>query len=94
MLTSIKVGDIIYIKSFSPKTKTLYIKALGIVIDNKLQYSEDLGTGVMVKWKDEFTEVIEISITPEMYRNNIYNNSLYEEYDKGIIQKLIEEIMK
>lgn len=94
MLRSIKVGDIIYIKSFSPKTKTLHIKALGIVIDNKLQYSEDLGTGVAVKWKDEFTEVIEISITPEMYRNNIYNNSLYEEYDKRIIQKLIEEIMK
>lgn len=94
MLRSIKVGDMIYIKSFSPKTKTLHIKALGIVIDNKLQYSEDLGTGVAVKWKDEFTEVIEISITPEMYRNNIYNNSLYEEYDKRIIQKLIEEIMK
>lgn len=62
MLRSIKVGDMIYIKSFSPKTKTLHIKALGIVIDNKLQYSEDLGTGVAVKWKDEFTEVIEISI--------------------------------
>lgn len=94
MLSSIKVGDIVYIKSFSPKTKILYIKALGIVVDNKPQYFEGLGTGIVVKWKEKFTETIEISITPEMYRNNVYNNSLYEEYDKKIIQKLIKEIMK
>ena len=98
MLKSIKVGDIIYIKSLgldkASKNKQIHIKAVGVVKDNKPEVVEELGTGIKVKWKEGFDKIISKNITPEMYRNNTFNNSLYEEYNKNIIEELINAIMK
>ncbi len=94
MLKSVKIGDIIYIKTFVPAKKQLYIKAVGIVLDDKLEVINGLGTGIKVKWVGELEEFIPISITQEMYRNNVFNNTLYEEYNKNIINILIDTIIK
>lgn len=92
MIKSVKIGDIIYIKSFTPKQNQIYIKAVGVVIDSFDNY-DSLGYGVKVKWKSNFNEYIPINVTPEMYKNNVFNNTMYEEYNKSIISKLIEIIM-
>lgn len=92
MIKSVKIGDIIYIKSFTPNQKQLYIKAVGIVTDNCKNH-DGLGYGVKVKWKEEFIESINITISPEMYRNNVFNNTMYEEYNENIISKLVDIIM-
>lgn len=92
MLASIKIGDIIYIKSFAPRLNRLTIKAIGIVTENAKQSSNSLGTSVAVKWKSGVGPIL-IDITPERYRNNIFNNTLYEEFDAYIIQKLIEKLI-
>lgn len=93
MLSTVKLGDIVYIKSFIPKSKTLHIKAVGIVNDVNKNISRELGTGIGVKWKDDF-ESMKIEITEKVFKNNVYNNTLFEEYDAEIINKLICELIK
>lgn len=93
MLSTVKLGDIVYIKSFIPKSKTLHIKAVGIVNDVNKNISNELGTGVGVKWKDGF-EPVTIEITEKAFKNNVYNNTLFEEYDAEIINKLVSELIK
>ena len=80
MLKSIKNGDIVYIKSFY-KYRELFIKAVGIVTDNTI-IDTDFGKGVTVKWKETSLEPIIIDA-----------NTIYEEYDKEIINKLVSAII-
>ncbi len=94
MLRAIKVGDIIYIKKFMIKTKQLHVKAVGIVTDNDCIISGGLGTGIKVKWSKKYNPIAPIYITPEIYRNNVFNNSIYEEYNEEIINKLVDAIME
>ena len=94
MLSTVKIGDIIYIKSFVKQKKQLIVKAIGIVksevCDNP--NNVNLGYGVCVKWKENFNEEI-FDITPEMYRNNVFNNSLYEEYNNNIIKTIVNKLI-
>ena len=91
MFNSIKLGDIIYIKSFSQRSKTLQIKAVGIV-NNTEKITSSLGTGISVNWKNNFTPFT-IDITNQMYKNNVFNNSLYEEYNENVILKIVENLL-
>ena len=93
MFDSIKAGDLIYIKSFAPKTKQLQIKAVGIVKDTKKEASDSLGTGISVRWKQCFTPIT-VDVTPQIYRNNVFNNTLYEEFNDNIIKEVIDGLMK
>lgn len=93
MFDSIKAGDLIYIKSFVPKTKQLNIKAVGIVVNTEKRNSNSLGTGISVRWKQEFIPIT-IEITPQIYRNNVFNNTLFEEFNEEIIQKLVDSLIK
>lgn len=89
MLRSIKIGDIIYIKSFALRNTTLHIKAVGIVTDT----NDYLENGVKVKWKQSFDGIEPFTITQERYRNNVYGNTLYEEYDPEIITAVVNAIL-
>lgn len=93
MFDSIKAGDLIYIKSFAPKTKQLLIKAVGIVKDTKKEASDSLGTGIEVCWNLDFSSDT-VNVTSQIYRNNVFNNTLYEEFNDNIIQKVIGGLMK
>ena len=62
----------------SISTKSLIIKAVGIVVDDRIEEKGNLGKGVAVNWL--WNGKKEIAITAEMYKNNVFNNTLYEEY--------------
>ena len=91
MFDSIKSGDIIYIKSFTPRKKQLFVKAVGI-ITNTEKINNYLGVGISVKWKNDFVPY-KINITSDVLRNNVYNNTLYEEFNESIIDELIDQIL-
>ena len=91
MFDSIKLGDIIYIKSYARKYKSLNIKAVGIVTDTNKFQNSNLGTGISVKWNINF-KPFSIPLTAEIYKNNVFNNTLYEEFNQDIIQKLINSL--
>lgn len=92
MLNSIKAGDIIYIKSFVPKTKEIRVKAVGIVTATNTCTSKDDDNCISVKWKKEF-EPFSVKLTEKMYKNNVFNNTLYEEFNENIVLQIIEKIL-
>ena len=94
MFTSVKIGDIIYIKAFLPKKRQLLIKSVGIVTENAIRnISSELGMGLSVKWK-RLNDPVEINITEQIYKNNVFNNTLYEEYNVSIIQTIISLLLE
>jgi hypothetical protein len=83
MLTHMKVGDIIYIKSH-PIDRGLIIKAVGIVIDDEQSTSTDLGTCLRVNWI--WVGNRELGRIADKY--NVRNNTLYEEYNP-MVQRVV-----
>lgn len=91
MLGAIKTGDIIYVKSFW--AKSLNIKALGIVTDPTAIKTADMGTGIAVKWKKGF-EPTSVTLDGPGCKNNVYRNTLYEEFNPEIANILIDELIR
>jgi hypothetical protein len=87
MLSKIKISDFIYIKSMSISTKQLIVKAVGIVVDDIIEDKGNLGKGITVHWIWQGKK--EIPITNEMYKNNVFNNTLYEEYLPNIQREIV-----
>lgn len=90
MMNEMQMGDIIYIKSFTIRTKTLNIKAIGKITG--YTYTDDVLFGgrkkaVPVKWL--YTGgVLKYGLTEEDGINNVYSHTLYREYSPGIIRRL------
>lgn len=84
ILKALKVGDIIYIKS-APIGQGLRVKGVGIIIDNTLTAYPGLGKGVRVNWRWTGHQVL--NEIPD--KNNVRNNTLYEEYSKHIQSQII-----
>jgi len=93
MLMSIKTGDLIYLKAFAIGQSELRIKAIGIVNDSTIKNYNDLGTGISVKWVKRDLELEPIAITEKIYKNNVFNNALYEEFNPDIIKVIIDNII-
>lgn len=99
MLRRIKKGDIIYIKSYNFSNNTIIIKAIGYVIGknikkfNFLNSTNSMGYGREILWKKVFKENdewIRVQIEDEDKKNNVYNNTLYEEYSDTVINKILK----
>jgi hypothetical protein len=94
LLRRVNIGDFIYIKSMNIPNKELLIKAVGVVTDNNITFYKDtvgsyLGNGVKVNWL--WNDEKRIKISDEMYRYNVFNNTLYEEFNSDI-QKLVVKL--
>ncbi len=107
MLRRIKIGDIVYLKSFNHGKKgesgKLFIKAIGFVVGQGIKSftfpksDDDMGYGREVMWVKKYVnreDWIEIELEPEERVNNVYANTLYEEYSARIIKKMIKLIIK
>ncbi|MFM1655528.1 hypothetical protein ACI7RC_26040 [Brevibacillus sp. B_LB10_24] len=91
MLQKIKIGDIIYIKSMAGTTeKELIIKAIGVVTDDTIVERQGLGLGISVRWI--WVGEKRTSITEEMYKNNVFNNTLYEEFNPSVSSLILETL--
>lgn len=99
MLRRIKKGDVIYIKSYDIKNKTVLIKAIGYVIGRNIKEfyfpnsKDSMGFGRKILWRKVFEENnqwIRVPLEDEDKKNNVYNNTLYEEYSDTIINKILE----
>ncbi|AHV97073.1 hypothetical protein [Paenibacillus sabinae] len=91
MLNKLKTGDFIYIKSIAGQSeKSLVIKAVGIVTDDHIENRNGLGLGVTMKWLWEGEE--RVILTEQMYKNNVFNNTLYEEYNFDIQSLVLQKV--
>lgn len=102
MLRRVKIGDIVYLKSFKMGKKgesgKIFIKAIGFVVGQNiksLSFSDgsDMGYGRKVKWIKDYSDRedwFEIELNAEERVNNVYANTLYEEYSARIIKIVID----
>ncbi|TKZ34331.1 hypothetical protein [Brachyspira catarrhinii] len=92
-IKSLKVGDIIYIKSFSPTYSNLKIKGIGLISNSEILNEEtsdgNLTIGRNVLWccKEKF------ELQKPNGKNNVRNNSIYEEFDPKVQTIILEKIL-
>ena len=94
-ISSMKVGDIIYIKSAPPSSENITIKAIGVIIDNVLlkdiaDTKDIVSIGRNVKWV--VTE--KFSIVKPQEKNNVRLNTMYEEFHPEVQKIIIDKIFK
>lgn len=89
--SSLKVGDIVYIKSVSPNSDHINVKAIGIVRNNIILTIDDhelTQVGRYVRWlnTDKF------NILKPSEKNNVRLNTLYEEFHPLIQEEIIQRL--
>ena len=86
---SLKVGDIIYIKSFSPTSPDIIVKAIGVITDDQvITNSQVVSAGRNVKWvvKKSFR------IPKPTEKNNVRLNTMYEEFHPSVQSQILSKL--
>ena len=90
---SLKVGDIVYIKAFPPNLNQIIIKAIGIITDDivldEASTNNLVACGRRVRWIS--TE--QFSIAKPAERNNVRQNTMYEEFHPIVQREVINRIV-
>jgi hypothetical protein len=91
-MASIKMGDVIFIKSYAPNAG-LHIKAVGIVTDATFRKITDaLGWGVGVRWIG--VPEGRIAVGPvEDHSDYLRRGTLYEEFNPSIIKRVLDTLV-
>ncbi|MDL5367298.1 hypothetical protein QSH18_16945 [Xanthomonas sp. NCPPB 2654] len=85
-IRSLKVGDIVYLKSFSPTSPDIFVKAIGVVADEIIITNSPLvATGRNIKWL--VTEQFRIPKPKE--KNNVRFNTMYEEFHPSVQSSIL-----
>lgn len=86
---SLKVGDIVYIKSFSPTSPDILVKGIGVVTDEELvKNSAVVAAGRNVKWL--VTDHFRIPKPDE--KNNVRLNTMYEEFHPAVQSAILGKL--
>ncbi len=91
-LKQIKIGDIVFLKTYDKKAYKLRIKAIGIVVSNDIQDYPDLGSCLKVKYLKKYTDPLEIEVDDRV--PHIRTATLYEELNPKICQTILKELIK
>jgi len=85
-IQSLKVGDIVYLKSFAPSSPDMLIKAIGLVADQHLVEDSPLvSAGRNIKW----VVAEEFRIPKPSERLNVRLNTMYEEFNPVVQAAII-----
>ncbi len=92
-ISTLKVGDIIYIKSFAPSSKFIFVLAIGFIKDGEILNSKlshglvKAGRNVVWKVKDKFP------ILKPKERNNVRLNTLYQEFNPEVQAEIFKKLL-
>lgn len=87
-MNSLKVGDIVYIKSCSPSSPDLIIKGIGIIKDDIIVSNSIVTCGRNVVWKNKN----QLRIQKPQEKNNVRFNTMYEEFHPDIQRFIIQNL--
>ncbi len=86
---SLKVGDIVYIKSAAPSSADIIVKGIGVIEnDEVINSSKIVSAGRNIKWL--VTEHFRISKPTE--KNNVRLNTMYEEFHPKVQAEILNKI--
>ncbi|GKQ99782.1 hypothetical protein [Aeromonas hydrophila] len=86
---SLKVGDIVYIKSASPSSPDIIVKGIGVIInDEVVTTSSVVSAGRNIKWL-----IIESFRIPKpIEKNNVRLNTMYEEFHPNVQFEILNKL--
>ena len=91
-IRTLKVGDVVYIKSFSPGSSNIFIRGIGVIIDDKEAIDEEIvSCGRNVKWVD--TQEFHIP-KPSNEKLNVRLNTMYEEFHPEVQRMILERLYR
>jgi hypothetical protein len=91
IIISLKVGDIIFIKSCSASSKSIFISSIGIIKDMEILTIKNypyIEIGRNVLWK----KMKEFSIKKPGGKNNVRSNTIYQEFHPKVQAEIIKRL--
>ncbi len=88
-IKSLKVGDIVYIKSYPPAAEHITIKAIGVITDMFIISNKDVAIGRNVSW----LSLEKFDILPPTGKNQVRYNTLYEEWHPSVQKVIIDRVL-
>lgn len=88
-IRSLKVGDIVYIKAFSPSSPDIIVKAIGVIIDDHVVTNSSIvSSGRNIKWiiKNNFR------IPKPTEKLNVRLNTMYEEFHPIVQSEILKKL--
>jgi hypothetical protein len=92
-IRSLKVGDIIYIKAFPPSMHQIIIKAIGIIVDDSILEAANTNNLVCCGRRVRWVTKKQFSIPKPTERNNVRQNTMYEEFHPVVQKEIINRIV-
>ncbi len=87
-IKSLKVGDIVYLKSASPKSKFITVKAIGVVADDSIIQNSLVEAGRKMRWLCNKR----FQIPKPAEKNNVRNNTMYEEFHPAVQEQILNNL--
>lgn len=88
-IQSLRVGDIVYLKSFSPSSPDIFIKAIGVVADQHLVEDKPIvSAGRNIRW----IVTQEFRVPKPEERLNVRLNTMYEEFNPIVQRAIIDRL--
>lgn len=91
-IRALKVGDIVYIKSFSPSSPDIIVKAIGIITDDEIRTSDNSNNLVSCGRNVRWIHSQEIRIPKPHEKNNVRANTMYEEFHPEVQKVILQHI--
>lgn len=90
LIKSLKIGDVIYIKS-SGVSSAISVKAIGVIIDNEILSKQNhtlTEVGRNIKWLHK----VKFMISQPSGKNNVRLNTIYEEFHPNVLKEIIDKL--
>jgi hypothetical protein len=91
LIKTLKVGDIIYIKSFSPSSAFIFVKAIGVIRD-EIIVTRQLNNLVQIGRNVRWLVTNEFQIPKPKEKNNVRLNSVYVEFHPAVQAEIIQRL--
>ena len=88
-MRTLKVGDVVYIKSFSPKSPDIIVRGIGVIKDDEEVKNKIVFCGRNVKW----VVTQEFRIPKPGEKNNVRLNTMYEEFHPEVQHMILERLL-
>ena len=88
-IRSLKVGDIVYIKSAPPSSPDIIVKGIGVITNDQVVITSSIvSVGRNIKWlvADNFR------IAKPSEKNNVRMNTMYEEFHPDVQSAILAKI--
>lgn len=89
----LKPGDIVYIKSFPPRSENMTVKAVGIITSEEVLNAQSTNGLVEAGRRVSWLDTGEFTIQKPAEKNNVRRNTLYEEHHPLVRRAILERFI-